>query len=199
MILQSDKSAADGKGIKTSLPHAARLAAMKEAEGLINPASGLANDYLNHYNEVLLLIENLPVLLPEMVEELVNWEPVSYQDYFNKSPLVGSKAAVLIYNSLNPQLRSEFEGNLNRINALASESISTIKEIESKNGSLESESIENYCQAASAEIRTAIEAAMDLVNYGLQLPSETPQGMVDRILSHTASAAPAHVAEKVDG
>lgn len=43
----------------------------ERAAALVNPASGIANDYLNHFNEILLLIENLPTLLPEMLDELL--------------------------------------------------------------------------------------------------------------------------------
>ena len=61
------------------------------ASALVNPASGVANDYLNHFNEILLLIENLPALLPEMVDELLGWKPVSYRGYFERSPLPAAR------------------------------------------------------------------------------------------------------------
>ena len=47
-----------------------------QAAALVNPKSGIANDYLNHFNEVFLMIENLPILLPEMVDELMEWRPM---------------------------------------------------------------------------------------------------------------------------
>ncbi|HMN79137.1 MAG TPA: hypothetical protein PKA20_04310, partial [Burkholderiaceae bacterium] len=59
----------------------------ERAANLVNPASGIANDYLNHFNEILLLIENLPTLLPEMLDELLEWKPVTYREYFAKSLL----------------------------------------------------------------------------------------------------------------
>ncbi len=48
---------------------------LKQANHLVNPNSGIANDFLNQYNEILLLVENLPVLLPEMVDDLLAWRP----------------------------------------------------------------------------------------------------------------------------
>ena len=47
---------------------------LKQANHLVNPTSGIANDFLNQYNEILLLVENLPILLPEMIEELLAWK-----------------------------------------------------------------------------------------------------------------------------
>ncbi len=32
----------------------------RRAEAIVNPASGLANDYLNLFNEIVMLIEQLP-------------------------------------------------------------------------------------------------------------------------------------------
>ena len=55
---------------------------LRQASNLVNPASGIANDFLNQYNEILLLVENLPVLLPEMVEELLAWKAKDYNEYF---------------------------------------------------------------------------------------------------------------------
>ena len=43
----------------------------------VNEQSFLATDYLNHFNEILMLIEMLPEM-PEMAEELFEWEPKSY-------------------------------------------------------------------------------------------------------------------------
>ena len=33
---------------------------LRQANHLVNPSSGIANDFLNQYNVILLLVENLP-------------------------------------------------------------------------------------------------------------------------------------------
>ena len=69
----------------TTLPHAqngspaldpARLAAAN-----INPKTGLASDYLNHFNEAIMLLDLLPTT-PECIVELIGWEPLSYEEHF---------------------------------------------------------------------------------------------------------------------
>ena len=35
---------------------------VRRAEALVNPASGLANDYLNLFNEIVMLVEQLPTM-----------------------------------------------------------------------------------------------------------------------------------------
>ena len=58
--------------------------------GLVNPSTGLANDYLNVFNEILLLIEFLPTM-PEMTDEALAWRPRGYLEYFEQSPLPGAQ------------------------------------------------------------------------------------------------------------
>ncbi|MGB7246524.1 MAG: hypothetical protein WBC64_07610, partial [Methylovirgula sp.] len=56
----------------------------KRAEAIVNPASGLANDYLNLFNEIVMMIEQLPAM-PELIDDILQWRPVTYQAYFAKS------------------------------------------------------------------------------------------------------------------
>lgn len=50
----------------------------------INPATGLATDYLNHYNEVAMLIATLADM-PEMSDVILDWRPVGYPTHFRRS------------------------------------------------------------------------------------------------------------------
>ena len=166
-----------------SLPPSPQAGLLMEADGLVNPVSGIANDYLNVFNEVLLLIENLPILLPEMVDELVTWKPKSYRDYFRSSALPGSAAAILIYDMLDPHLRTRFEHSVKKVDALATECISVIRAKRRPDGELRSEDVEAFCERSAVEIRAALATASRLVNHGFDGPSETPQTMADRILA----------------
>jgi hypothetical protein len=48
--------------------------------------SSLTGAYLNQFNEMVKLIEQLPNT-PELIENILNWHPTSYQDYFNASAM----------------------------------------------------------------------------------------------------------------
>lgn len=161
-------------------PEIERLAA--EAAGLVNPASGVANDYLNHFNEILLLIENLPVLLPEMVDEILDWSPKSYQDYFRASPLPGSAAAITLYERLNHDFRRSFEGIVDEINRVALDSVAVISREREASGNVCAERVEKFCESASATMRAMLLRAENLVNYGEAEPVEASQAMADRLL-----------------
>jgi hypothetical protein len=154
----------------------------ERAARLVNPASGIANDYLNHFNEVLLLIENLPTLLPEMLDELLAWQPVTYREYFGKSLLPGSGAALQIYDNLDEGFRQEFESIIDGINAMALASIEVIRAHRTPNGEIDPSKVSDFCENASSAIRSALNRAADLVNNGHVRVSETPQGMADRLI-----------------
>jgi hypothetical protein len=155
---------------------------LREASNLVNPASGIANDYLNQYNEILLLVENLPVLLPEMVDELLAWKPKSYREYFETSPLPRGDIAIKIYQSLNPNFRQLFEAHVQSINAFANTAITVLGDQTHGHGDLSQEYIEAFCAEISKILRAEIEKANDFVNHGLNIARETPQQMADRIM-----------------
>jgi hypothetical protein len=152
------------------------------AAQLVNPKSGIANDFLNHFNEILLLIENLPLLLPEMVDELLQWRAKTYREYFQNSNLPGSGAALEIYANLEAEFRRDFEMMVARLNLMALEDIHYIREHRGPNGEINPDEVSEFCETAAAEFRTGLEAAANMVNHGQASPPETPQHMADRLL-----------------
>ncbi len=152
------------------------------ASALVNPASGVANDYLNHFNEILLLIENLPALLPEMVDELLGWKPVSYRGYFERSPLPAAKETLEIYDSLGEEFRRDFESMIELLDKIILQSIAVIADHRCPDGTIDADEISDTCAELSVQLRTVLDRTADLVNHGYAPPLETPQHMADRIL-----------------
>src|ERR1700751_6474684 len=60
----------------------ARAARLRAAN--INPRTGLATDYLNHFNEAIMLLEMIPDM-PECAEDFLGWQPLSYSEHFTAS------------------------------------------------------------------------------------------------------------------
>jgi hypothetical protein len=155
---------------------------IKQASNLVNPSSGIANDFLNQYNEVLLLVENLPVLLPEMVAELLSWKKKSYEEYFTTSPLPGGDIAIKIYNTLNKGFRNRFEAQINKINNISETAIDVIGQKYLENEGLDAEDVETFCTHISKNLRDEIENASKLINYGLAFAQEDSQALADRLM-----------------
>lgn len=158
------------------------------AASLVNPKSGIANDYLNIFYELLLLIENLPVI-PEMIDDVINWQPVSYSEYFQRSRLPGSSAALAIHQQLSSELREAFDRLIGNINSVALAGIEQIRTHRKPDGEIYPEDIIDLCERLSAELKNSLAPTTNLVNNGLAAGSETAQQMVDRLMNETGSAA----------
>lgn len=136
------------------------------AADLVNSSSGIANDFLNHFNEVLLLIENMPVLLPEMLDDLMGWKPRTYVGYFEASNLPGRFRALEIYRSLDPEFVAFFEGRVDALNILAEEYVEALLKHRRPDGSINPDDIDEYCATVGGKFRSALGELQDLVNYG---------------------------------
>jgi hypothetical protein len=75
----------------------------------INPRTGLATDYLNHFNEAVMLLEMIPDM-PECAEDFLGWQPLSYAEHFTASNFKARDLAIEAYNAADARIRSEFDG-----------------------------------------------------------------------------------------
>jgi hypothetical protein len=91
---------------QAGLEEEARAARLLAAN--INPRTGLATDYLNHFNEAIMLLEMIPDM-PECAEEFLEWQPRSYREHFAASNFRARELAIAAYDSANPQIRTEFD------------------------------------------------------------------------------------------
>src|SRR6195256_3351730 len=86
---------------------AARAAELRAAK--INPRTGLATDYLNHFNEAIMLLEMIPDM-PGCAEDFLGWRPMSYRQHFAASNCRARELAISAYDSADPRIRGEFDG-----------------------------------------------------------------------------------------
>src|ERR1700761_8592373 len=87
-------------------PDEARAAALVAAN--IHPRTGLATDYLNHFNEAIMLLEMIPDI-PECAEDFLAWCPLSYCEHFMASNFKARDLAISAYESADADIRAEFE------------------------------------------------------------------------------------------
>ena len=84
----------------------ARAAVLRAAN--INPRTGLATDYLNHFNEAIMLLEMIPDM-PECAEDFLTWTPLSYAEHFWASNFKARDLAIEAYELADPRIRAEFD------------------------------------------------------------------------------------------
>ncbi len=90
----------------TGLDEATRAATLKAAN--INPQTGLATDYLNHFNEAVMLLEMIPDM-PECAGDFLEWRPLSYAEHFHATNFKARDLVIEAYEEANPAIRAEFD------------------------------------------------------------------------------------------
>jgi hypothetical protein len=91
----------------TAADNSARAAELLAAN--INPRTGLATDYLNHFNEAVMLLEMIPDM-PECAEDFLSWQPLSYAEHFTASNFKARDLAIEAYNAADARIRVRFDG-----------------------------------------------------------------------------------------
>jgi hypothetical protein len=91
---------------RQAAPDEARAAQLRAAN--INPRTGLATDYLNHFNEAIMLLEMIPDM-PECAEDFLGWQPLSYREHFAASNFKARELAISAYDSADAGIRTEFD------------------------------------------------------------------------------------------
>src|SRR5579871_3098312 len=74
----------------------------------INPRTGLATDYLNHFNEAIMLLEMIPDM-PECAEDFLGWQPLSYAEHFTASNFKAKDLAIEAYDNADAGIRDDFD------------------------------------------------------------------------------------------
>src|SRR5438067_4544904 len=90
----------------TGLIDEARAEQLRAAN--INPRTGLATDYLNHFNEAVMLLEMIPDI-PECAEDFLAWTPLTYSEHFTHTNFKARDLVIEAYGTADPAIRRRFD------------------------------------------------------------------------------------------
>ncbi|HEX9446456.1 MAG TPA: hypothetical protein VF920_00675 [Dongiaceae bacterium] len=83
----------------------------------VNDRTLLATDYLNHINEIVMLVEIIPDA-PECLEDCKAWQPLTYQAHFHNSGIADRDLAIEAYDYSPPEFRQAFDKLVTEMNRL---------------------------------------------------------------------------------
>lgn len=92
----------------------------------IHEKSLLATDYLNHFNEVIMLLDMVPGM-PECLEDVKAWAPKSYEEHFRESTFADKDLAILAYQNAPSKFRLPFDRTVDKMNAVVADGIEDIQ------------------------------------------------------------------------
>jgi hypothetical protein len=149
-------------------------------------AEGLSNDYLNHFSEVLMLVE-LAALDPEVIADLAEWRPIDYPSYFATSQLRRAPEARAAYEALCAERLAAFEQVVRAMDQLSTTAIRALRPpCEPADAALVAEVT---CPALR---RLIAQASAFLNSGGRDLPDsseiEEAQTVIDRLLERVGEA-----------
>ena len=159
---------------------------IRRAEALVNPTSGLANDYLNLFNEIVMLVEQLPSM-PELFDDIQRWHPVSYREYFRNSILPGRTSAIEAYDQLDSRFRRDFEAVVAELDRRATGAVAAVRRHYKSKDQADAYSLMVICERAGATIREVLDKATMLVNHGAVVASDVVQDRTDRLFARVTS------------
>lgn len=82
----------------------------------INDSTLLSTDYLNHFNELIMILEMVPDM-PDMLAEAQDWAPKSYQAHFRDSVFQHKDLAIWAYENAPDDYRLPLDDCVERLNA----------------------------------------------------------------------------------
>ena len=92
----------------------------------VNQDTFLATDYLNHFNEIVMLLEMVPDM-PEILDEAKEWQPKSYAAHFRDSGLSDAELTIEAYDNAPPEFRDPFDETVEKMEAVVARGIERIE------------------------------------------------------------------------
>lgn len=142
----------------------------------INEKTLLATDYLNHFNEFVMLLDLIPAM-PDCLEEAEAWQPKGYKDHFRDSAFSSRDLAIEAYDNAPLEYRGPFESTIDTINGLVPRVLDRVREAVDSG---EADRLAHECGSTSKLLQGLMDCVSAIIN------GEKPtidQGGVDALLN----------------
>ena len=152
--------------------------ALRLADANINPATGLATDYLNHFNEAIMLLEMLSSC-PDCVADFLDWQPKTYREHFSGSHFKDRDMAVAAYDAADPAVRDSIDALAGTMTAVLEATRAGMR------AGLPGAAAQSLAQQTVASLKPLIARAGAVINGdrgALAAGAATPQAAVDQLL-----------------
>ena len=139
----------------------------------INSQTLLATDYMNHFNEVHMLMDMLPSM-PDCIEDIREWAPKTYQDHFKDSVFNAKDLAVNAYDHSPDEYRLPFEETVAEMDDLILQTVAQVEEQISRDDMAE---LQKTITSYTPQMITLIEKCGAIINGEKQM---THQDSIDQ-------------------
>jgi len=126
----------------------------------IDETTFLATDYLNHFNEIVMLLDMVPDM-PDIFEEASAWRPKDYCDHFRDSAFSDKDLAIAAYEAAPPIHRGPFDETIARMNDAI---MSTLDRIEAAIADGDEQTVRRLATETSRSVQKLIDVASAIIH-----------------------------------
>lgn len=155
----------------------------------INDLTLLSTDYLNHYNELVMMLEMVGDM-PDMLAEVEAWAPKSYQEHFRDSAFKHKDLAIWAYEHAPDEYRQPLDDCIARMDAAVAEALPRLETLAEAGDHdqlrVETEMVTARMRARIDAMSALINGAMDASDYARELDSETHKDYGETVMGQSA-------------
>jgi hypothetical protein len=174
MAQNDDGQARAGRDATSAIFAASRL-----ADANINPTTGLATDYLNHFNEAIMLLE-MVATCPDCLVDFQDWQPLSYREHFQASGFKGRELAIAAYDAADPAARQCLDNLASTMTTVIEATRATMTD------DLAQDSAAALADRAAAWLKLLVARAGAVINGRIDVTeADAPQTVVDGLMQRS--------------
>jgi len=125
----------------------------------INESTLIASDYLNHFHELVMLLEAISSEPESFSDDLLSWRPLTYEEHFSGSGFRDKNLAIAAYRRAPTRIRARFDEAVARLHG---EAVTIIAEVASELGN--TKRLDKACAKCAERLRVLIDEANAIAN-----------------------------------
>jgi hypothetical protein len=122
----------------------------------INEVTLLASDYLNHFHELVMLLEAVSSDPEGFADDLLNWRPITYEEHFTASGFRDKNLAIAAYRRAPPKIHTRFDDAVAKLHG---EAVTVIAAVAGELKASNRLSLPQACEKGLSRLRSLIEDA----------------------------------------
>ena len=142
----------------------------------INENTLLATDYLNHFNEIIMLLEMVPSM-PECFEDCQEWQPKNYAEHFRDSCFSDAELAILAYENAPANYRRAFDATIEQMDRLIADAMPKIKALIAQG---EEGPLQLCVEGVTRRLQSFVDVASSIINGNMDT---LDQDQIDRVMN----------------
>jgi hypothetical protein len=122
----------------------------------INQSTLIASDYLNHFHELVMLLEAVASDPEGFTDDLLAWRPLTYEEHFSESGFRDKNLAIAAYRRAPPKIRARFDEAVARLHG---EAVTLVGEVATALQGRNKGSVADACAETARRLRLLIDEA----------------------------------------